>query len=147
MSESLCESQHAFRFPLLTRSSENMSRRWIWRFLRSDGSGILWTSTPHGRLSPALRRGETENSLREKVRAGVPAQASARVTHPLPGPAHPRKAPRETPGMACRKRNRRGLAGGLLSFKTQPLWTCPSARLLIWWGRGAGFCLITLMNS
>ncbi|XP_076794067.1 coiled-coil domain-containing protein 90B, mitochondrial isoform X2 [Arvicanthis niloticus] len=57
LSESLCENQHAFRFPLLTRSSENMSRRWIWRFLRSDGSGILWTSTPHRRLSPALRRG------------------------------------------------------------------------------------------
>ncbi|NP_001156390.1 coiled-coil domain-containing protein 90B, mitochondrial isoform 2 [Mus musculus] len=34
-----------------------MRSRWIWRFLRPDGGGIRWTSTPHGRLSPALRRG------------------------------------------------------------------------------------------
>lgn len=92
-----------------------MRSRWIWRFLRPDGSGILRTSTPHGRMSPALRRGETENSLMEKVRAGVPAQASARVTHPLQGPAHSRKATREAPEMACRELNRRGLAGGLPS--------------------------------
>lgn len=34
-----------------------MRSRWIWRFLRPEGSGIRWISTPHGRLSPALRRG------------------------------------------------------------------------------------------
>lgn len=34
-----------------------MRSRWIWRFLRPEGSGISWISTPHGRLSPALRRG------------------------------------------------------------------------------------------
>ncbi|XP_021047645.1 coiled-coil domain-containing protein 90B, mitochondrial [Mus pahari] len=47
-------------YPLLLadpRSSETMRGRWIWRFLRPDGGGIRWTSTPHGRLSPALRRG------------------------------------------------------------------------------------------
>ncbi|XP_055479391.1 coiled-coil domain-containing protein 90B, mitochondrial isoform X3 [Psammomys obesus] len=34
-----------------------MRSRWVWRLLRPDGSGVRWTSTPHGRLSPALRRG------------------------------------------------------------------------------------------
>ncbi|KAL6081672.1 hypothetical protein STEG23_005579 [Scotinomys teguina] len=34
-----------------------MRTRWIWRLLRPDGSGVRWTSTPHGRLLPALRRG------------------------------------------------------------------------------------------
>lgn len=34
-----------------------MRSRWIWWFLRHDGSGTRWTSAPHGRLSPALRRG------------------------------------------------------------------------------------------
>ncbi|EDM18523.1 rCG39596, partial [Rattus norvegicus] len=34
-----------------------MRNRWIWRFLRPECSGIRWISSPHGRLSPALRRG------------------------------------------------------------------------------------------
>ncbi|XP_032749109.1 coiled-coil domain-containing protein 90B, mitochondrial [Rattus rattus] len=34
-----------------------MRSRWIWRFLRPEGSGIRWISSSHGRLSPALRRG------------------------------------------------------------------------------------------
>lgn len=34
-----------------------MRSRWIWRFLGPEGSGIRWISTPHRRLSPALRRG------------------------------------------------------------------------------------------
>lgn len=34
-----------------------MRSRWIWWLLRHDGNGIRWTSAPHGRLSPALRRG------------------------------------------------------------------------------------------
>lgn len=34
-----------------------MRSRWIWRFLRLEGNGIRWISSPHGRLSPALRRG------------------------------------------------------------------------------------------
>lgn len=34
-----------------------MRSRWIWRFLRPEGNGIRWISSPHGRLSPALRRG------------------------------------------------------------------------------------------
>lgn len=38
-----------------------MRSRWLWRLLRPDGSRDGWTSTPHGRLSPGLRRGETKN--------------------------------------------------------------------------------------
>ncbi|XP_050010440.1 coiled-coil domain-containing protein 90B, mitochondrial isoform X1 [Alexandromys fortis] len=34
-----------------------MRSRWLWRLLRPDGSRGGWTSTPRGRLSPALRRG------------------------------------------------------------------------------------------
>nr|XP_048291165.1 coiled-coil domain-containing protein 90B, mitochondrial isoform X2 [Myodes glareolus] len=34
-----------------------MRSRWLWRLLRPDGSRDGWTSTPRGRLSPALRRG------------------------------------------------------------------------------------------
>uniref|UniRef100_A0A8C8UFZ9 Coiled-coil domain containing 90B n=1 Tax=Peromyscus maniculatus bairdii TaxID=230844 RepID=A0A8C8UFZ9_PERMB len=34
-----------------------MRSRWMWRLLRPEGGGARWTSTPHGRLSSALRRG------------------------------------------------------------------------------------------
>ncbi|XP_036054541.1 coiled-coil domain-containing protein 90B, mitochondrial isoform X1 [Onychomys torridus] len=34
-----------------------MRSRWFWRLLRPEGGEARWISTPHGRLSSALRRG------------------------------------------------------------------------------------------
>lgn len=89
-----------FPLPLADRSSDNMRGRWIWRLLRSDGCGVPGTSTPHGRLSSALRRGETKTRVGRHFGRVLPAQAYVRVTHPLPGPAHKRKATPEAPGPA-----------------------------------------------
>lgn len=71
----------------------------MWRLLRPEGGGARWTSTPHGRLSSALRRGETGSRSGRRFGRVVSARAYSRGTHPLPGPAHRRKATPEDPGL------------------------------------------------
>lgn len=43
--------------------AEDMWGRWLGRLLRSEGSGACRVSTPRGRFSPALRRGEKRHRI------------------------------------------------------------------------------------